>query len=180
MANNKLIIVTGLCATGKTTIARKVAEEVQLPLFCRDDFKEILFDTLGWEGREWSKKLGGASYDLLYYAMESVMRAGVSSVVESNFQSEFAKEKIRGFIEKYKCDVITINCVTDAAVRAQRFKDRNEKGERHPGHVDHVNYDQQFIDTPEDALLDLGGTLITVDTTDFDTINYEDLIKKLR
>ncbi|WP_425432548.1 AAA family ATPase [Hydrococcus rivularis] len=42
-----LILISGLPCTGKTTLARKIAQKLQLPLVCRDDIKESLFDSLG-------------------------------------------------------------------------------------------------------------------------------------
>ncbi|MFZ4462043.1 MAG: AAA family ATPase [Patescibacteria group bacterium] len=41
-----LIIITGLPCTGKTTLGRKLAEELRLPFVSKDDFKELLFDDL--------------------------------------------------------------------------------------------------------------------------------------
>lgn len=57
-----LVIVLGAPGAGKTTLARRIAAEIGWPLLVRDDIKEILFDTLGWSDRQWSRKLGGASW----------------------------------------------------------------------------------------------------------------------
>jgi predicted kinase len=67
-----LILISGFSCTGKTTLARKIAEKYSLPLISRDDIKESLFDSLGYSDREWSKKLGIASYDLLYFFTEQL------------------------------------------------------------------------------------------------------------
>ncbi len=50
-----LIVVAGAPATGKTVIARRVAKALQLPLVCKDDLKELLFDDLGWSDQAWSR-----------------------------------------------------------------------------------------------------------------------------
>ena len=63
MAATPLIIVTGPPASGKTGLARRFAADLRLPLICRDDFKEKLFDTLGWSDRAWSKRLGLLTWD---------------------------------------------------------------------------------------------------------------------
>ena len=57
-------IVTGPPGAGKSTLAEYLARELCLPLISKDGIKEILFDTLGWHDREWSKKLGHASFEL--------------------------------------------------------------------------------------------------------------------
>jgi predicted kinase len=58
MKKNLLIVITGLPGTGKTTLGRKLAEELALPFISKDDIKELLFDGLGWEDRAKLKKWG--------------------------------------------------------------------------------------------------------------------------
>jgi len=41
-----LIIVNGLPGTGKTTLAKRLAVDIQLPVFHRDGFSETLHDAL--------------------------------------------------------------------------------------------------------------------------------------
>lgn len=47
----QVILVNGLPATGKTTLARRIATDLRLPLLAKDAIKETLFDTLGWSDR---------------------------------------------------------------------------------------------------------------------------------
>ena len=82
MASHPLVlIVAGPPASGKTTLARSLAESLTLPPFVKDDFKEVLFDTLGWSDRAWSRKLGGVSMQLLFAALEVELRAARSCIV---------------------------------------------------------------------------------------------------
>src|SRR5687768_2133644 len=83
------VIVTGLPCTGKTTLARRLSADLKLPLICKDDIKETLFDTLGWRDREWSRKLGAATMRLLYMWVEEELAAGRSFIVECNFKVEY-------------------------------------------------------------------------------------------
>src|SRR5213079_1899630 len=90
-----LIIVSGPRCTGKTTLARGIAAELGLPLITKDGIKELLFDSLGWSDRDWSRRLGRATYPLLYYFVEAQLRAGRSHVVESNFYPAYSAEAFR-------------------------------------------------------------------------------------
>jgi tRNA uridine 5-carbamoylmethylation protein Kti12 len=54
-----LILVSGLPSSGKSTIAEYLSRHLRAPLFTRDMFKEIMFDTFGWDkDQEWLDKIG--------------------------------------------------------------------------------------------------------------------------
>ncbi len=170
-----VVIITGLPCTGKTTLARQIAARFRLPLLTKDMLKETLFDTLGWQDRAWSRKLGVASIALLYQLLEVQLQAGRSCIVESNFAPELATSQFRALQVRYAFTPFQILCVADGDVLFARFVQRSESGERHPGHVDTMNYDEfrESLRRGWAAPLDIGGRLIEVDTTDFNAIDYE-------
>jgi predicted kinase len=173
-----LIIITGLPGTGKTTLGKRLAAELQLPFVHKDGLKEILFDRLGWRDREWSKKLARVSIELLYYFIEIQLQAAISLIAESNFKAEFANREILELKQKYNFEPFQILCQTDGDVLFQRFRARSESGERHPGHVDHLNYDEfkpALLEGGSQAL-DIGGEIVEIDTTDFQKIDYDQLL----
>ena len=169
-----LIIVSGFSCTGKTTLAQKTAQEFNLPLIGRDNIKEVLFDSLGWEDKAWSKKLGAASYRLLYYFIDTQLRVGQSLIVESNFQPKFDNKYFQEFQTKYQTYILQIYCKTDPKILFQRYQERAKSGERHPGHVDHLNYAeyQENLNHNNYDVLAVGKIFIEVDTTDFNSIDY--------
>jgi hypothetical protein len=70
---------------GKTTLAGPLARELGLPLLTKDDDKEALFDSLGTGDRDWSRRLGAASFEVLFAVATRLLGAGVSCVPEANF-----------------------------------------------------------------------------------------------
>ena len=173
-----LIIVHGLPATGKTTIAQRLAADVRLPLASKDLFKETLFDMLGWRDRAWSQQLGRASIALLFRFMEAQLRAGCSCIVECNFSPALAMPEFVALRERYAYEPMEIMCHCDGPVLFERFKRRAEAGERHAGHVDHQSYAElaPLLLRGTTAPLGIGGQVIDVDTTDWNRVDYAALL----
>ncbi|HYN89203.1 MAG TPA: AAA family ATPase [Ardenticatenaceae bacterium] len=182
MRRTLLVIVSGPPAAGKTVLGRRIAEEFNLPFINKDGIKESLFDTLGYRDREWSKQLGRASSELLWYFVETLLAAGCSLVVESNFDPTFAIPRLLALQARFDFEPLQIQCRASDDVRFERFKARAESGERHPGHVDRLNYDE-FTSMPSPSrsyTLEIGGSVLEVDTTDFHQIEHQGLVCAVR
>jgi len=67
----------------KINTRKKIAEEFHIPLLARDELKESLFDSLGIKDREWSKKLGVASFKLLYKLIEVLLKSNTNFIIET-------------------------------------------------------------------------------------------------
>ncbi|HHX58762.1 MAG TPA: ATP-binding protein [Candidatus Moranbacteria bacterium] len=180
--NRVLIIITGLPGTGKTTLGRKIATGLNLPLIAKDDFKEILFNSLGFSDRDWSKKIGRASYDLMYGVADSILRAGQSLILESNFDPKFANKIIDELQKKYHFRIFQIRCFTEKDVLFERFKERALSGDRHPGHVDADNLDdfRAMLAREKIGKIEVSGEFVDIDTTDFSKINEQKVIEKIK
>lgn len=181
MPSTKLILVTGAPATGKTTLAKRIAERFALPLICKDDIKEILFDTVGWSDRAWSRKLGIATYGVMYYVLKSQLLAGRSLVMESDFRPEFDEPKLLQLKKEFSFHLFSLHCHADTQVVLARFQERVNGQQRHPGHVDTENYK---IFTAEMLAKDfpnftIGEDAYELNTTDFAAIDYEGLWKRI-
>jgi len=174
-----LIIVSGLPCTGKTSLAKSIADHFRLPLVSKDGVKELLFGTLGWKDRDWSKQLSIASYSLLFYFMEAQLAAGRPTVVEGNFDPEVHGEKFLALKRTYAYEPFQTQCITDGEVLFERYKQRGESGRRHPGHVDAETFEELKPILLQGRLkpIAIGGEYIEVDTTDFSRIDYERLFK---
>ena len=185
MPSPLLILVSGPPCSGKTTLGAWLAQEFKLPLFHRDGFKELLFDSLGWSDLEWSQRLGGASYALLYHTAEALVRAEHSVIIESNFDPQFDTQRVRDLAARHPFLPLQIRCMAEGTVLFERFKQRVASGKRHPGHLDHLNipiYEPIVWEGPSarDDFLDIGGERIDVDTSDFAKVDYEAILALVR
>jgi predicted kinase len=171
------LIVSGLPCAGKTSIAERLAVELKLPLITKDGIKELLFTTLGWKDREWSKQLSRASIELLLYFAEIQLAAGNSLIIECNFQPDLAAPRLRDMQAKYGAVFYQIFCRAEADTLYQRFKART--GTRHPGHVDeqYLAEFQSVLDRTQQEALNLSCPVVTLDTTDFQKVDFPALVK---
>jgi len=51
------ILITGMPASGKSTMAETISERLKLPVISKDKIKELLFDNVGFRSREEKVKL---------------------------------------------------------------------------------------------------------------------------
>ena len=177
-----VLIITGLPGTGKTTLGEQLAQDLEWPFINKDGIKERLFDTLGWSDREWSKKLGIASVDLLYLFAERQLAVGQSFVMESNFHPEFANGEFQALAQKYPFKAVQVECFAEGEILFERFKARALRPDRHPGHVEETQFDQfrAALSKSHAGLLDLEGPTFELDTTDFEKVNYETLLAAIK
>jgi predicted kinase len=146
----RLVVVTGPPASGKTTLARAIADELGWPLLAKDQIKETLFETLGIGDRDWSHRLGAASMELLTRLVRGQLEAGRSVVAEANF---------RWPGELPECRVVQVFCDAPPDVLLERIRSRR----RHPGHLEddpeHLAAVEESLRT-EYAPLQLVGALL--------------------
>ena len=128
-------------------------------------------------------KLGHATFEIVFRLLEILAATGQSLIVEANFIPTFHTERLIELEDKYGFQTFQVLCTADKEALVRRFKKRCESGERHPGHVDHLTTDDQledFLRPERHAALGIGGTLFEIDTTDFETIDYQALVAAVR
>lgn len=192
------ILVTGIPAAGKSTMAEVMSKKLKLPVISKDTIKELLFDNVGFQSRAEKVKLGIASMEIMYYAAGQLMKAGKPFILENNF--EYSSEHgMKTLLEKYHYSALTITLTGDYKVIYQRFLERENSPDRHRGHVVNDCYPERkennqetlkpktityenFVRGIEKRGFDAfcaDGRQIKVDTTDFSEINMEELFSQI-
>lgn len=176
-----LIIVSGLPASGKTTLARRLSADSGIPLFSKDDLKELLFDVIPQKDRAWSTTQGSAAISMMYAGAKVFLEAGSSVIIESSFDPLLGRRDVNKLADETHCTIIELHCSLSYDERQKRWSHRAAHN-RHPGHMDdptHILSRQN----PEDDVALYPDRAIFVDTgvslEEYET-RYASIINDLR
>ena len=178
-----VILILGLPGSGKTTLSRKIADALLLPLLSRDELKLLVMDNVGWRDREWSKKVGKASYDLLDYIMVQQIKTKHSFIIESDFRPEFATDTFQALQHQYGFNCLQIICRARPEVLIARWQNRAQVDPRHPSNTEGtegIKDLQASIALGERQAMKLKGSVFKIDTSDFAVLDDEAIIQKVR
>lgn len=177
-----ILIVTGRPAAGKSTLAKWLSQQLKLPLVSKDNIREQLFDRLGWKDRKWAQELGKASIDMMFYFARAELDVGHSLIMDNYFYPPVSNPRFLALKEQYQARSIQIVCDSDREILFQRFKARADSGTRHPGHGDQAVLEELYKNLADcsSPILEIGGSIIEVDTTDFAKIDYQKILKQVK
>jgi predicted kinase len=148
-----LIVVTGLPATGKTTLARALARRHSALLLAKDTIKEPLLDVLGAADAAASRALSDASFAVLFAMARELVGSGCDLVLEGNFRPGQHEEPLRALFAPHIAGA-QILCRVPDSVRRARLIARAADPARHAGHQ---NAELVAAESQADGFLELPG-----------------------
>ena len=171
------ILVAGMPASGKSTIAVRISESLGIPMLSKDSIKEVLFDDLGFHSRAEKIQLGTAAMHILYYAAAQLMKVAL--------------------LETHHYTAVTVRLTGDPEVIYRRFAARDLSNTRHRGHVVNDCYPEppgaplenptrksyeQFLDDIAArgyTRFQANGPVLEVDVTDLSELDFPRLMGSL-
>lgn len=114
------ILVAGMPASGKSTIAVRISESLGIPMLSKDSIKEVLFGDLGFHSRAEKVQLGTAAMHILYYAAAQLMKVGKPFIPENNFE-DASIPGIMALLETHHYTAVTVRFTGDPEVIYRRF-----------------------------------------------------------
>ena len=191
----KIIVLSGMPATGKSTLCKKMAKEFGYPVIEKDSIKEELFDTVGFNSYAEKRRLDHAANAVVLNVVEKILQSDSSCIVDNNFDSESGK-KFSELIEKYNPECVCVFLCGEPDVLHERYTKRDNAHARHLGHVLQEHYPplptdslyytmtkeefhEKFISRGMDSFK-CPGERIEIDTTDFSRVSFNEIVEKVK
>jgi len=185
--NRKIIIIAGYLASGKSTFARRLSKELNVPCFVKDTFKSAICVGIEIAGREESRRFSAATFSAIAYVAERFMETGHPLILEGNFvlsASGKANEAdvLAQLIEKYDYRSLTYIFQGDMHVLCDRFNAREKLPERGQANLmfAELSYEdfKKYITPLGDFTV--GGKIVKIDTTNFESVDFARHIETAR
>lgn len=164
-----LIMVTGLPATGKSTIARNLAKRLHGTLLRTDLIRKELHPKPGYTREE--KEL---IYDVMLLLTKYLLRAGITVVLDGTFYKRSLRRKVYTVAARTKSHLKIIECACPEHVIKRRME-RRARRKRNLSDADYEVYKKiasQFEP--------ISRKHIVVDTSMFLKQNIEEIMHKIR
>lgn len=190
----KIIVLTGMPASGKSTIAKKLSAEFNIPILEKDALKEELFDTIGFECYAEKRKLDIAANAVLLNVVDTLLSKNIPMIIDNNFDTD-SQERLKEILERHQCTAITLFFGGETDAFYKRYVERDNEHKRHLGHVlqehyppregESLDYEmtrEEFSEKFEKRGMnqfDCPGYRINIDATNPEQVDVDALIEKM-
>lgn len=124
------VVVTGALGSGKTTLARQLAEHLRATLLSKDLLKESMYEPLGLTTDRRSLRASGAAMRLIY---DLAATSHAPLVLEANWKDLDIPQ-----LQSIGRPLVQVFCDAPTEILRRRVRDRVRTGERHPVHRDRL------------------------------------------
>lgn len=164
----KYIFISGIPASGKTTLGDKLSKALGFPFLDKDIILEALYDSLGIGDANWRETLS-RSADIIFKRLVSNQEKVVFTSWWKHPKSQDNSGTNPDWITQLNGEIIEVYCYCDPEEAARRFLSRK----RHEGHLDNTRGKNSII--PKFELYSQFGPLSVGKTIEIDTTSEIDL-----
>ena len=177
---NKLLLITGDLATGKSTFSEILSRRYHTIVFTKDSIKEVLGDTIGFSNREENLKLSDATVGLMQLFFSGFAKLDMDLILEANFHRKEV-ERLYEIADNYRYDVLVLELRGDLHILHERYLNRIYHENRHPVHLsttcDIFEDFKEYVEAARAEMIE--GNIIHIRADDFSYQKDEKLLKKI-
>ena len=118
----KCIIVTGRPGSGKTSLSKKLAERLWMPVISRDEIKEGYVNTHGVKHDQLPSDINGVVTNFFFEIVNQYLAGKISVVIEAAFQHKIWEPRMPKILELSALFIVV--CSVDGRVAAERHLQR--------------------------------------------------------
>ncbi|MFI1648252.1 AAA family ATPase [Streptomyces avidinii] len=162
-----LAVVSGPPATGKTTLARELAQHLGCPAIMRDEIKQGMVMNHPGHDPDGDDPLNIPALEAFFATVTLLLRAGTSVVAEAAFQDRLWSLGLEPLMKI--ADLRIIRCTTPALTIAQRITDRAHCDSHRAAHGDKAllaDMEAGVYDPDQFVPIGLDAPTLMVDTSD--------------
>jgi predicted kinase len=116
----KVIVVSGLPGSGKSTVAEGIAEKLGIPIFSVDPIESSIIKS----GIKRSFETGLAAYLVTETLVAEQLSLGIPAVIDAVSAVKEARDMWRTLSNKFNARLIIIECVLDRDLHKKRIESR--------------------------------------------------------
>lgn len=120
MNTSKLIIISGLPGSGKSTVAESLAAKLSVPLFSVDPIESSLIKS----GLKRSFETGLAAYLVAEALAGEQLKRGLSVIIDAVSPVQEARDMWHHLVRKHHATLIIIECVLERELHKKRIESR--------------------------------------------------------
>lgn len=117
---NKIIVISGLPGSGKSTVAEGLAKKLGLPLFSVDPIESSIIKS----GIKRSFETGLAAYIVVETLAAEQLRLGLSVIIDAVSPVQEARDMWKKLAKKYSAKLYIVECIINDESHKQRIASR--------------------------------------------------------
>ena len=176
--NNTLILITGMPATGKSTFASWLSSELCVPLVSYDNIKRKTLEIA--DNHEKRDAFVAVPYEFLLFTVEEIMKSS-SPVIADYIFSDHMRDVLDMLTEKYAYKTISVHMDADIEPAYHRFTERSNSESAINGiRPSEISFERFAKGVKQNKDFRYGDNIIIVNTTDFHSVSYENIVSQIR
>jgi len=175
----QVLLISGSLAALKSTLAKRLSTDLNVVCMNKDDMKEVLGDTIGFNNREENLKLSKATFHMIVKLMLDLLKVHDLVILESNFKAHEIK---------YLNEIVSLHHIRQSVVfltgEVDVLYDRYVKRqpERHHVHTSTglMSFENFKLSIAPFDLELYGNRSFMYDTTVMNDLKYQELLEKVK